>query len=319
MADFVFNHASLQPLATDLPGITEPLAAMLNSMAAVEATLPQAPTFRLCRESWNIPAAKFNGLESSLADAVGLLFRANYIEEGTYFNSLVQSSPSWNDLSETLLDSVIALDPIEIDAEAPETFQIAQEAGEEARVCAIAKFFLTSLPTTEKYNTPVVSFISHRQRYSFEHISTYDSAEVVCSKLRNQTISNLTSKRFIDEKHHIFPDLHFGRDIDELIERFPPVYLRLLFTRISELNNASKAWSLNQILPQDSIHIQSESEGTMNRYGNQRLRRGFDGESRIFEEHVRVTSGTRIHLYRHQELKKIEIGYIGPHLDTVTF
>ncbi|MNM92375.1 hypothetical protein D3C81_1047070 [compost metagenome] len=319
MVDFVFNHASLLPLATDLPGITEPLAAMLRSMAAVEAALPHTPAFRLARESWEIAAANINSVESSFTEVVELLFRSNHIEEGVYFHSLVQSSPSWSDLSESLLDSVIELDPIEVDAEAPETFEIAQEAGEEARVCAIAKFFLTSLPTAERYNTPVVRFISNQQRFSFEHISTPDNAEKVSSRLRDQAIIDLTSKRFIDEKHELFPDLHFGRDIDNLIERFPPVYLRLLFTRLVELNSASKAWTLSNILPQDTIHIQSESEGTMNRYGNQRLRRGFDGESRIFEEHIRVTSGTRIHLYRHQNIRKIEIGYIGPHLDTVTF
>ena len=316
MSDFVFNNSSLVPQVTDPCQIIAPLAEMLNAMACIEDALSNKPNFRINNNPWEIVVAETHGSTLTLGDAVGLLFRSNHIEEGDYFNSLILMAPSWSDLNENILDAIIGLEPLTEDPGSPDSIKLLMKAGEEALICAITNYILTSLPRGPEYKLSNVSFICRNQRYNFDHAYDMDSALIISERIRSGALQGLTARNFPEEKFTIFPNLLFGQEVDDLILRFPSIFLKLLFTRLQELDSASKMWFESGDYPHDFLELSSESDFTMSNYGSQRIRKGHDGTQRTFEEHVWVSSGTRIHLFRHDELRTIEIGYLGPHLDT---
>ena len=63
--------------------------------------------------------------------------------------------------------------------------------------------------------------------------------------------------------------------------------------------------------------IHSESEPTMQQYGDRRVFRSADGAAVVFERHAMVGSRYRIHLRVDRRAGVLEIGYIGEHLPTV--
>ncbi|MCI0528399.1 MAG: hypothetical protein L0Y56_13245, partial [Nitrospira sp.] len=62
-----------------------------------------------------------------------------------------------------------------------------------------------------------------------------------------------------------------------------------------------------------------ESQATLQQFGRERTFRSPDGEERIFSWHVRLTPGSwRIYFFP-EEAGKMIVGYIGPHLPTVSY
>lgn len=319
MPDFVFNYSSVSPLFDDVETVIPALSDMLKAMAALEANFPERPNFRLRDNPWKIQVAEALDLKHSLGEAAELLFRSNKVDEGIYFVELAQMSPSWDQLNENLIETITNLGDIQEDPAFPGTHALAIEADEEALVCAVTGSVLTSLFRRPLHSCSEVGFVCDGQAYGFDHISNEITGSSISQRLQSDAFSQLSQRNFSALKGELFPNLLFGEEVDGLVGSFPNKFLDLLFSRFKDLESISRHWSQKGVMPEICIDFQSESEFTMNKYGSQRNRKGYDGEYRIFELHIWVGSGTRIHLFKHADLKKIEIGYVGPHLDTKTF
>lgn len=319
MPDFVFNYASVLPKFDNVENVIPALAEMLKAMAALEADFAERPIFRFRANPWTIEVAEASDSGLSLGEAAELLFRSNRVDEGTYFVGLAQMSPSWDQLGENVIETITTLDNIQEDPAFPGTHALVIEAEEEALVCAATGSVLASLFRRPLHSFSEVGFVCDGQAYGFDHVSNEVTGASVGQRLKHDVFSQLSQRNFSELKGELFPYLLFGEEIDDLVGSFPNKFLNLLFSRLKDLESISRHWSEKGVMPENCIAFQSESEFTMSKYGYQRNRKGYDGIHRTFELHIWVGSGTRIHLFKHTELKKIEIGYVGPHLDTKMF
>lgn len=319
MPDFVFNYSSVQPKFEDPKDVIPVLAEMLRAMASLEADFPERPALRLRDNPWQIEVASMQASSLSLGEVVELLFRSNHVEEGTYFVDLAIMSPSWDELDENVIDTITKLEDIEEDPQLPGTHHLAIEAEEEGLVCGVTGSILTSLSRRPLHQTSQVGFSCNGETFKFHHVSTEVTGAEIKQRFKNDVFTQLSPKTFPALKAALFPSLLFGQEVDGLVASFPSKFLSLLFSRFKDLDSISHHWNRHGVMPENCMVFQSESEFTMNKYEGQRNRKGYDGEYRIFELHIWVGSGTRIHLFKHDDVRRIEIGYVGPHLDTKLF
>lgn len=123
-------------------------------------------------------------------------------------------------------------------------------------------------------------------------------------------------------KRELFPNLQFcesvGTQLQELLHgnsMLQPIVRRLL-----ELESICKDWQGGPFNHQDIPCIVSpESAVTLSMYGRERTFLCPDGEKRIFTWHVRLTPNAwRLYFHPEEETRQLIIGYIGPHLPTVS-
>lgn len=132
--------------------------------------------------------------------------------------------------------------------------------------------------------------------------------------LRGDPLSLPASKR------ECFPHLAFGLDVDSHLKTLPQDILPSVINKLVTLDGASRAWRVEAgmtfpILPK----CHDESEPTMQRFGSQRRFRDPEGNLALYKLHAMVGSAHRIHLRVVHDPRRIEVGYIGRHLDTVRY
>jgi len=134
---------------------------------------------------------------------------------------------------------------------------------------------------------------------------------------------DFTFRDFWERRHALFPNLVLCGDVETQISRIGDSGLfNQIVEKLRELNNAVKKWdagnfnykAINREYP---LRISPESSLTMDRYGNERLFSLPDGRRECFELHIK-TGDLRFHFYPDNENKTVYIGYIGPHLTTIT-
>ena len=120
----------------------------------------------------------------------------------------------------------------------------------------------------------------------------------------------------------LFPRLTFCQDIEaQLVDlRSRHQMLRPIVKRLLELDSYCRQWSAGPfdpgLLPSKAS---IESEATLRQYGQERTFRCPDGEDRLFSWHVRLTPGAwRLYFFPREDNRQIVVGYVGPHLHTVS-
>lgn len=153
------------------------------------------------------------------------------------------------------------------------------------------------------------------------NLSEMTHVPVVFDELTGKAQGVLKDKpvNFAERKADCFPHLTFGLDVDAQIAELSVEILRVAIAKLSVLDGAVRNWRREKteepVLPQ----VNTESEATMQRYGNEREFRSASGEKKVFNLHAMMGSGYRIHLQIDKEHKNLEIGYIGEHLPTARF
>lgn len=137
----------------------------------------------------------------------------------------------------------------------------------------------------------------------------------------NQARAVLTASPALpaDRKRACFPHLDFGPDVDEQLARVPVEMLHRIVAKLIVLDDAVRRWrrdaAESPVLPK----IHSESEPTMQQYGDRRVFRSASGAHETFRLHAMVGGRHRIHLRIDRRDRSVEIGYVGEHLPTVKF
>jgi hypothetical protein len=150
-----------------------------------------------------------------------------------------------------------------------------------------------------------------------EHIETHKEWFENRIKTSVQDGADLWSRR-----ESLFPSLSFCDEVQTQITvlNSGSPWLRPIVKRLFELESYCKEWDSDffqaDLLPSKASN---ESQSTLQQYGNERTFLCPDGEERIFSWHVRLTPGAwRLHFFPDADNKKILVGYIGPHLPTVS-
>lgn len=121
-----------------------------------------------------------------------------------------------------------------------------------------------------------------------------------------------------DRKEECFPHLVFGRDVDSHLQALPLSILRGVVEKLVILDASSRAWRHDPAITYPDLpKCHPESEPTMQQFGDQRRFRDPNGEPAVYRLHAMVGSAYRIHLRVIHDPRRIEVGYIGRHLDTV--
>lgn len=146
--------------------------------------------------------------------------------------------------------------------------------------------------------------------------------------LRKQRNSLIGSGREIFENRaNFFPNLVFCGIADQQLNNWSA--RKTILTQVKEsltaLNTFCERWmsGIFDVYSHEALRevglnhrVSGESETVMN---NLRLRgqREFwlpEGRKEIFENHVKLSNGYRLHFYPDNNLKHIYVGYVGPHL-----
>lgn len=153
------------------------------------------------------------------------------------------------------------------------------------------------------------------------NLSEMTHVPVVFDELTEKAQENLKQKpvTLAERKPDCFPHLTFGLDVDAQIAELSVEILSMAIAKLIILDSAVRNWRREGTEEPALPKVNSESEATMQRHGNEREFRSVSGEIKIFRLHAMIGSGYRIHFRLDKQKRELEIGYIGKHLPTVTF
>ncbi len=118
-----------------------------------------------------------------------------------------------------------------------------------------------------------------------------------------------------------FPDISFGPDVRQHLERVNPSDRSAIVRCLHQLNEATRRWKQDGgATPSWPINVRNESATVQNnrRFSDRRRFRSITGRSELFMWHANYGYGRRIHLRIDASSRVVEIGYIGRHLPITT-
>ena len=89
---------------------------------------------------------------------------------------------------------------------------------------------------------------------------------------------------------------------------------RAIVGGLRDLQRCCEFWSTGGFDIHQLPNASGESETTLNMYSEERTFRCPDGESRLFQWHLKRAANTRIHFLDLPQKKRILVGYVGRHL-----
>jgi hypothetical protein len=116
-------------------------------------------------------------------------------------------------------------------------------------------------------------------------------------------------------KEELFPKLDFCGSVEDQISRLAgnDPRFRAALRGLFDLQRYCDSWNTDNFDIHQLANASGESESTLNMYSDERTFRCPDGEFRIFEWHLK-RGNTRIHFRDSASVKRILVGYVGPHL-----
>jgi len=144
------------------------------------------------------------------------------------------------------------------------------------------------------------------------------------SKYKEKCLWDITPKTFWERKEKLFSRLIFCPRVEGDLEILGAKYLSQILDRLITLDRFAQTQWLNgefdyrKANMTTSLRISPESKETMSqeKFSNMRLFKTPDGSTKCFDLHIKTGD---LRLYFYPENRKIFIGYIGKHLQTVKF
>ena len=134
---------------------------------------------------------------------------------------------------------------------------------------------------------------------------------------------NVDFRNFWSKKAKLFPNLIMcGQVQNQIAQIGNSGYFTQIIDRLKDFNEAIGNWENGNFSYRDvnanyALRISPESDKTMDKYGNERICQLPDGGTDYFELHIK-TGDLRFHFLPNNASKKVYVGYIGPHLSTIT-
>jgi hypothetical protein len=199
---------------------------------------------------------------------------------------------------------------------------------------------ITSFPTRSPWNrsplTVSIRTIDENEElcdetkdiHNFYSLATFLEEEPHLIELRNSLIQN--AQELFIKRNELFPNIVFcGKVIEQLNGWSAPMNIfKQVKESLTALNIFCENWKNNnyQAYSTDNLRqsglnrqVSGESETVHNNPELRALREFYlpDGNKKMFENHIKLSEGFRIHFYPEISSKKIFIAYIGKHLRLV--
>jgi hypothetical protein len=139
---------------------------------------------------------------------------------------------------------------------------------------------------------------------------------------KKSVLWNVNYRNFWSKRTKLFPNIILCGEVESQISRIgTSQYFVQIIEKLKIFDGAVSEWntgnfSYKEINRRFALNISPESEATMSRYGNERIFKLPNGNSEIFELHIK-TGDLRFHFYVNNSDKSVYVGYIGHHLNTI--
>ena len=151
-----------------------------------------------------------------------------------------------------------------------------------------------------------------------DNVYSAASAAELVKRLNNAFVVTASPADIWNNRANLYPGLDFAPRVERDLADLAFVQYAAALNRLGELNSASNAWAAPAARPTYLSKITGESKATMDKYGSKRIFRSSSGSNEVFELHARLPDGFRLHLREIVQARRVEIGYIGPHLAIVS-
>ncbi len=305
MREMVLNHASI--VSPDVSTAVDWLKDVGSGMAQLTTKRVVASSLRMCR----LPS-EINCVPGySLWDVYQELRKNGDRDTYGFLMRLSTKIPLLSDFELDFKDRFLACEATDLSA----------EDGEPLVLCAITDWIAVGFPSAPGWDHDCleISFNELLPDDSIEESSeTIDNltrsvhALSICEQrqailLRCQSPSSLWERR-----EEAFPNLVFGPDVK--IER---KFFGSTVKKLIALDESAAEWrKVGGSVPPWTCTVTPETVNLMNNPKLRETRRfkSQGGTRELFEWHAKFSNGRRIHLRFNADSRKIEIGYIGPHL-----
>ncbi|WP_375446929.1 hypothetical protein [uncultured Fibrella sp.] len=156
------------------------------------------------------------------------------------------------------------------------------------------------------------------------HFATTNHLEQHISWIQQQQEEGLQrSGEVWDKRTEFFTHLVLCGDVQKQLKKVGMSnHLAQIIDRLRALDAFASRWktgsfNVDQLNAETNLRVSGESNSTMSRFGAERRFKLPDGRREVFEKHVK-TGDLRFHFYTDDKERKVYVGYIGPHLSTVT-
>lgn len=313
MREMILNQASVKVGGQTVAVVGPKLADVAQGMALLITKDVVERFLRMRCFLHEIPCAD----DGNLYDVVNWMQRqGRYVEEVRFLLRLAQKVPLLLDLPPDVMGKFRSCQAKELDA----------ASGEALLLCVINGGVAISLPIETAWDTDRLS-VCFLELVSDDEISestdTIDNvarvthAEAIVARHASIRRKDLTPPTFWASKDELFPFLRFAPGVRAQVEASDVWTFQILVNRFCALNDSAAHWNeQGAALPVWQCNVTPESEKTMKnkKCVAARTFESMTGKEEIFELHARFGSGGRIHLLLHATERRVEIGYVGPHL-----
>jgi hypothetical protein len=157
------------------------------------------------------------------------------------------------------------------------------------------------------------------------HVSRPDHIQTHVQWLEEKKVQSLEASRDLwNRREEFFPNLILCGSVEQQLTTTFGIrsrYFNQLIDRLKKLDTFAREWTTGSFsdkkLKEYGLNVSGETEYTMKKYGRERRFRLPGGGRAYFEKHIK-TGELRFHFLPDEENHRIYVGYIGPHLRTVS-
>lgn len=145
------------------------------------------------------------------------------------------------------------------------------------------------------------------------------------SEFRDDLINQVSVNDIWDSRDRLFSNLVFCDHVKMQIESLTNINdFKRVVSILNDVNKylihkESKTFSCGIMNQESTFHMSPESEITLLEYGENRKFRTPDGNTLLFNYHLKLGNQFRIYIHQIQKSNKLYIGHIGNHLPTKKF
>lgn len=157
------------------------------------------------------------------------------------------------------------------------------------------------------------------------HASRPEHMEKHLQWIEEKKVQSLEASRDLwNRRKEFFPDLILCGSVEQQLTTTFGIrsrYFNQIIDRLKQLDAFAKEWTTGSFndkkLKEYGLNVSGEHEKTMTKYGRERRFRLPGGGKAYFEKHIK-TGELRFHFLPDEKNHRIYVGYIGPHLRTVS-
>lgn len=153
--------------------------------------------------------------------------------------------------------------------------------------------------------------------FAIDNVFSAASAEALSGRLNAAFVETAKPVDLWASRVRLFPHLDFAPSVEGDLANLGAMQYASAVSRLREIEKAVGCWNPCEASPTYLSKVTGESGPTMAKYGGYRVFRSINGSNETFELHARLAGGFRLHLREIVSARRVEVGYVGPHLPIV--